>query len=176
MVDFNLASPELVECLLGVGACSSLYIQKADLSAKTTKRCSCSCISFRPLQAVSLDSIKQGSHHIQRMNTLFQLAKLEQFLYQNQLTYHGQQVILAVFPSVLSGIEKELLIFAHRLTIMKIELVIDVVHMDSSLLGTVCRLAEQGIIFSIGRVEWQQLWIFCLTEFRISPVNQSFFW
>ncbi len=48
-------------------------------------------------------------------------------------------------------------IFAHRLTAMYIELSVDVVQMDSALLCTVTRLAEQGIIFSIAQVEWEQL-------------------
>lgn len=48
-------------------------------------------------------------------------------------------------------------IFAHRLNAMYFELFVDVVQMDSVLLCAVTRLAEQGIIFSMAQVEWQQL-------------------
>lgn len=160
MVAVNIASSASEyhdECMPRLVARSSLYIQKIELSDENMKARPCSCISFRPLQSVKLDHLHRGSHHVLRMNKLFQLAKLEQFLYQNQLVYQGHQVILVVFPSVLTGIEKELLVFARRLAAMHIELVVDVVQMDSALLGTVSRLAEQGIIFSMGQVEWQQL-------------------
>lgn len=50
------------ECMPRLAERSYIYIQKIELSDENMKARPHSCISFRPLQSVSLDHLKKSSH------------------------------------------------------------------------------------------------------------------
>ncbi|HDX8593010.1 TPA: hypothetical protein RQN76_003865 [Aeromonas dhakensis] len=134
---------------------SNLYIRKLKLSPNNTQ--SCSFIHLDATLYFHFDCVGNESSLWVKMAFLSEVSKLARYFSQGDGTLKERRFILAIPLFVMSVIEKELVLFVACLHAKNISLVIDVGNFQANKLPLVCKLVEQGVVFSMRVADWSQI-------------------